>query len=96
MITFSPTKILKHVSPPLLLQALHGRHGRAAREVRVHRPTPSSGTVDWGLEVLGVSGLGVFVSELEPGGMASGCGLLQVGDQILEVNGQSTGDHMYS
>jgi len=30
---------------------------------------------------------GIFISKLVPGGLAEGCGLLSVNDEILEVNG---------
>ena len=43
-----------------------------------------------GVELEGLSDTGVFVSELAEGG--EGTELLQVGDQILEVNGQSVGE----
>ena len=43
-----------------------------------------------GVELEGLSDTGVFVSELSEGGQ--GAELLQVGDEILEVNGQSIGE----
>ena len=42
------------------------------------------------MELEGLGATGVFVSELAEGGR--GTELLQVGDQILEVNGQSVGE----
>ncbi|XP_075909062.1 whirlin [Petromyzon marinus] len=50
---------------------------------------PASGRAPLGLVVRGGSdfGLGIFVSGLDPGGAAESAGL-QVGDQIVEVNGR--------
>ncbi|XP_078475225.1 whirlin [Lampetra planeri] len=51
---------------------------------------PASGRAPLGLVVRGGCdfGLGIFVSGLDPGGAAESAGL-QVGDQIVEVNGRS-------
>lgn len=61
--------------------ALHGRFGRAPREVGL---VQCEGGV--GVELVGLSASGVFVNELREGGVAASCDLLQLGDQILQVN----------
>ena len=43
------------------------------------------------METSGLSSTGVFVSAVAAGGGAEG---VQVGDQILAVNGQSTGERL--
>ena len=71
----------------LLLQVLHGRQGREQREVRLTQTTRNLG-----LDIIGLSHMGLFVSQLTEGGVAEECGLLQIGDQILELNGVSCGE----
>ena len=71
-------------------QVLHGRFGRSPREIRLTQPEQEAGQgVGLGVELEGLSDTGVYVSELAEGGKDEV--LLQVGDQILEVNGQSVG-----
>ena len=62
-------------------QAVYTRYGHESREVKL---SPSAGGRDLGVETVGLSRTGVFVSR---GGVEG----VQVGDQILAVNGQSTG-----
>lgn len=45
-----------------------------------------------GMEIVGLSRTGLFVNDLSLGSVAERCGLLQVGDQLLEVNGKSCGE----
>ena len=44
-----------------------------------------------GMDLTGLSDTGVFVSELIPEGTMETSRLVRVGDQILQVNGQSVG-----
>ncbi len=44
-----------------------------------------------GMDFVGVSSTGVFVSELYPGGVALLSGLIHRGDQILRLNQHDTG-----
>ena len=67
-------------------QVLHGSFGRSPREIRLTQPEQEAGL---GVELEGLNDTGVYVSELAEGGKDEV--LLQVGDQILEVNGQSVG-----
>ena len=49
-------------------------------------------TSDLGLELVGRSSTGVFVKDMAPGSPAHQVGGLVAGDQIVEVNGVSTGE----
>lgn len=60
---------------------MYTRYGHESREVKL---SPSAGGQGLGVETVGLSSTGVFVSR----GRVEG---VQVGDQILAVNGQSTG-----
>ena len=71
----------------MLLQVLHGQLGREQRQVRLTQPA----SCNLGLDIIGLSHMGLFVSQLTEGGVAERCGLLQIGDQILELNGASCG-----
>ncbi len=70
----------------ICLQALHGKHGRDPRSVNLTQTSEGLG-----IEFVGLSRTGIFISSLSIDGVAAMCGLLQVGDQILEVNGASSG-----
>ena len=65
-------------------QALCTRYPHESREVKLHSP---AGVWGLGVETVGLSSTGVFVSKVMAGGVEG----VQVGDQILAVNGQSTG-----
>lgn len=62
-------------------QAIHGKHGRESRTITLIQSSQGLG-----IDLVGLSRDGIFISSLTAGGVADVCGLLQIGDQILQVN----------
>ena len=69
-----------------VLQIIHGKHGRDPRSV-----TLIQSSKDLGIELVGLTRTGIFINSLSSDSVAAMCGLLQVGDQILEVDGNNSG-----
>ncbi len=51
---------------------------------------PDGRGVGLGMDLVGVSSTGVFVSELYPGCVAFSSGLIHEGDQVLQLNQHDT------
>ena len=71
---------------------LQGQHGRSPRAIslEVHDvPSIAGGGANIGIDMVGLSSTGVFVGGVSRGSSAEG--VVQTGDQILEVNGRKIG-----
>ena len=71
------------------MQAIHGRFGREQRTVALEQQQSSNGL---GMELVGLSRSGIFISSLMPKGEATLSNQLQTGDQVLRVNDTSCGE----
>lgn len=80
-----------------LPKTLHSRFGRSVRKINLPHPSTvpcqhsASACEKLGIELSGSSASGVFVAGIVRRSEAEKGGELQVGDQVLEVNGKSTG-----
>ena len=75
------------------LQAIDSRHGRSLRTISLEVSDvdlSARGGANIGIEMVGLSSTGVFVGGVCDGSKAEG--KVQIGDQILEINGRSVGE----